>query len=339
MSTTTPLRPPVRRRPAFLESLRVPLVAAPMLIVSGPELVVAACRAGVLGAFPTANPRGDGELERWLVRIERELAEATDAGESVAPYVPNLIVHPSNVRLAADVEAIVRHHPAAIITSVGSPAHVLPALKDAGIEVWSDVANVHHAQRAIEAGVDGLVLLTGGAGGQTGFANPFAFVRAVRAMFDGVVIVSGGQSDGWALWAARALGCDLGYMGTRFIAAAESNAEQRYRDMIVGSELDDIHLTNAFTGLQTNMLTKSLLANGIDLDELGIAKRDFYMEALSGTADGAPPAPKRWRDIWSAGHSVSGVREVLPVAEIVDRLAAEYAAAQAASAALIGARP
>jgi nitronate monooxygenase len=320
----------------ILAQLRVPVVAAPMLIVSGPELVIAACRAGVLGSFPTANPRGEGELEQWLTRIEGELAAARDAGESPAPFVPNLIVHPSNVRLAADLEALAAHAPSAVITSVGSPREVIPQLHDAGIQVWSDVASVRHAQRAIEAGVDGLILLAAGAGGQTGYANPFAFIRAVRSMFDGLVAVSGGQSDGWAVWGAQALGCDLGYMGTRFIATRESNAAAEQKQMIIDSELDDIHLTNAFSGLQTNMMRKSMLAQGLDPSEFGISPRAFNMEALSGKP--TPPqdgGPRRYRDIWSAGHSVSGITDAPSVAEVVDRLAREYAAARAATSALL----
>ena len=314
----------------ILASLRVPVVAAPMLIVSGPELVIAACRAGVLGSFPTANPRGEGELEVWLRRIEDELAQARDAGDPVAAYVPNLIVHKSNIRLESDLESLMLHQPAAVITSVGSPAHVIPQLHDAGIQVWSDVASVRHAERAMEAGVDGLILLTAGAGGQTGYANPFSFVRAVRAMFDGLVVVSGGQADGWALWAAQALGCDLGYMGTRFIATHESNASAEYKQMIVDSELDDIHLTNAFSGLQTNMMRPSMVAQGLDPSEFGIAPRVFNMEALSGKET---PGPKRYKDIWSAGHSVSGINEVRSVAEVVDALVEEYDQARAATAA------
>jgi nitronate monooxygenase len=314
----------------------VPVVAAPMLIVSGPDLVIAACRAGVLGSFPTANPRGDGELEHWLVRIESALAQAAADGLRPAPYVPNLIVHKSNVRLQADLAAIVAHAPAAVITSVGSPAAVIPALHDAGIQVWSDVASVRHADRAIEAGVDGLILLTAGAGGQTGYANPFAFIRAVRGMFDGVVAVSGGQSDGWALWGAQALGCDLGYMGTRFIATSEANAVPAYKDMIVGSELDDIHLTNAFSGLPTNMMRRSMTAQGLDPADFGLGPREFSMEALSGSA---PAGPRRYRDIWSAGHSASGVRDVRPVAQVVEQLAQEYELARAATAARLAAGP
>lgn len=322
-----------RSQHPILSRLRVPVVAAPMLLVSGPDLVIAACRAGVLGAFPTANPRGEGELEQWLVRIETELRRASDAGEPVAPYIPNLIVHKSNARLDADLASIVAHRPPAVITSVGSPAHVLPALHDAGIEVWADVASVRHAERAAEAGADGLVLLTAGAGGQTGYANPFAFVRAVRAFFDGLVVLSGGQADGWSLWAAQALGADLGYMGTRFIATDESNAQPAQRDMIVDSHLDDIHLTNMLgNGLQTNMMRKSIVAAGLDPDQYGVEARPFTgMAGLPGKEAAAPDGPRRYRDIWSAGHSVSGVTQVLPVRELVDQLAREYDEARAAT--------
>jgi nitronate monooxygenase len=317
----------------ILGCLRVPVVAAPMLTVSGPALVVAACRAGIIGSFPTANPRGDGELELWLDRIESALRESANAGETVGPYVPNLIVHKSNSSLESDLASIIVHRPPVVITSVGSPAAVIPQLHDAGIQVWSDVASVRHAGRAIEAGADGLILLTAGAGGQTGYANPFAFVRAVRAMFDGVIAASGGQADGWALWALHALGCDLGYIGTRFIATAEANAAPAYKHMIVDSDFDDIHLTNAFSGLPTNMMRKSMIAQGLDPDEFGIGRNAFAMEAISGQAE---PGAKRYRDIWSAGHSVSGVLDVPPVAEVVDRLAEEYARARAATVARIG---
>ena len=317
---------------SILRQLRVPLVAAPMLIVSNPAVVIAACRAGVLGSFPTANPRGEGELEQWLQRIERELDAARAAGESPAPYVPNLIVHPSNVRLQDDLAAIVAHRPAAVITSVGSPAHVIPALHGAGIQVWADVATVHHARRAIDAGVDGLILLGAGAGGQTGWANPFAFVRAIRPIFDGIIAVAGGQSDGWAIWGAEAMGCDLGYMGTRFIATTEANADEAYKGFIVDSELDDIHLTNAFSGLQTNMLRKSMLAQGLDPAQFGLGPMEFHMEQLAGAPrPAAADGPKRFKDIWSAGHSVSGIDAVQDVRAVVDRIAEEYGAAREAS--------
>jgi nitronate monooxygenase len=310
---------------------RVPVVVAPMLLVSGPELVIAACKAGVPAAFPTANPREPGELERWLSRIMEE------CGQDAAPYIPNLIVHRSNPRLEEDLKVILKFRPAAVICSVGSPERVSPALKDAGVQVWSDVASVRHADRAIAAGVDGLILLTAGAGGQTGTANAFAFTTAVRRRFDGLVAVAGGQATGRAILAAQVLGCDFAYMGTRFIATREANAAPGYKQFIVDSELDDIHLTDAFSGLQTNMLRKSMVASGLDPGEFGLGKAGkFGMEILGR---GSGDSPKRWRDIWSAGHSVSGVRSVPTVAELVDQLAREYALARQETLAQLKASP
>ena len=213
-----------------------------------------------------------------------------------------------------------------MITSVGSPAPVIDALRSTGCQVWSDVATLRHAERAIELGVDGLVLLGAGAGGQTGAANPFAFARAVRRRFDGTVILAGGISDGIALRAAQVLGCDLAYMGTRFIATRESMAPPAYKRMLVDSELDDVMLTSAFTGLPTNMLRPSIAAAGLDPDALGPAATFDMRQTLIG-AGGETPA--RWRDVWSAGHSVSGVDEILPVAELVAVIAGEYETAAA----------
>ena len=217
---------------------------------------------------------------------------------------------------------LLRHKPEIVITSVGSPAPVLKPLHDAGALVLADVASIRHAERAAEAGADGLVLLTAGAGGQTGWLNPFAFVRAVRAFYDGIIVLAGGISDGRALHAAEVLGCDLGYMGTKFIATRESMADDRYKLMLVESSADDILLTTAFTGLQTSMLRPSILAAGLDPDDLpahgaiDIAK-DIDVAARESR-------PKRWRDIWSGGHSTSGVTEVLAASDLVARTVAEY---------------
>jgi nitronate monooxygenase len=217
---------------------------------------------------------------------------------------------------------LLRHAPEIVITSVGSPAPVLQPLHDAGAVVLADVASIRHAERAVEAGADGLVLLTAGAGGQTGWLNPFAFVRAVRQFFQGPIVLAGGISDGHALRAAEALGCDLAYMGTRFIATRESLADPRYKDMLVASTADDILLTRVFTGLQTNMLRPSVVAAGLDPDALPERGAiDISKDIDVGARDARP---KRWRDIWSAGHSTSGVREVLSVAELVEQTIAEY---------------
>ena len=307
--------------PASLRSrLKLPLIAAPMFLVSGPALVTAACRAGVIGSFPTANCRTVAELDRWLA----EIRDGIDAGS--APFCPNLIVHRSNTRVPDDLAAVLRAKAEVVITSVGSPEPVMRPLKDAGCLVLADVASVRHAEKAVAAGVDGLVLLTAGAGGQTGWVNPFAFVRAVRKFFDGIVVMAGGMSDGHAVRAAEVLGCDLAYMGTKFIATRESMAKDAYKEMLVRSRLDDVLLTRAFTGLETNMLRPSIEAAGLDPANLP-ARGSIDVAKDINAAERDKPDAKRWKDIWSAGHSVAGVADVPSVAELIDRTAREYRAA------------
>jgi nitronate monooxygenase len=309
----------------FRSRLRLPLIAAPMFLVSGVDLVVAACRDGVIGSFPTANCRSSAQLDSWLGDIAQRLQRhADEVGAASAPVCANLIVHRSNPRLADDLAILLRHAPEIVITSVGSPAPVLQPLHDVGALVLADVATIRHAERAVEAGADGLVLLTAGAGGQTGWLNPFAFVRAVRQFFDGPLVLAGGISDGHALRAAQALGCDLAYMGTRFIATGESMADPRYKAMLVESSADDILLTRAFTGLQTNMLRPSIVAAGLDPDNL--PERGAIDIAKDIDVAARDARPTRWRDIWSAGHSTSGVQDVLSVTALVDRIEAEYRA-------------
>ncbi len=314
--------------PANLEKrLRLPLIAAPMFLVSGPALVTAACRAGVIGSFPTANCRTVEELDQWLAGMNDELKRAADeSGRAPAPVCPNLIVHRSNPRVPDDLAAVLRHKAEIVITSVGSPEPVMKPLKDAGCLVLADVASVRHAEKAVAAGVDGLVLLTAGAGGQTGWVNPFAFVRAVRTFWDGIVVMAGGMADGHAIAAAAALGCDLAYMGTKFIATRESLAKDGYKQMLVDSRLDDVLLTRAFTGLETNMLRPSISAAGLDPDNLPVRGAIDISKDINASARDKPD-PKRWKDIWSAGHSVSGVSDVPSVADLIERTAAEYDAA------------
>jgi len=310
----------------FRDRLSLPLIAAPMFLISGVELVVAACRNGVIGAFPTVNCRSPEQLDEWLGEIEERLHRHADAsGKPTAPVCANLIVHRSNARLEQDLKVLLRHRPEVVITSVGSPAPVLEPLHDAGALVFADVASIRHAERAVAAGADGLVLLTAGAGGQTGWLNPFVFVRAVRAFFDGPLVLAGGVSDGHALRAAEGLGCDLGYMGTKFIATRESMADIRHKEMLVASSADDILLTTAFTGLQTNMLRPSIVAGGLDPDNLPARGMiDIGKDIDIGARESQP---RRWRNIWSAGHSTSGVTAVLSVDELVARTLGEYRAA------------
>lgn len=293
--------------------LRLPLIAAPMLHVSGPALVAAACRAGVIGAFPAANCRQHGELSAWIAAIRQAVGDTAHA----APFAVNLIVR--SATLADDLACVVREKVELVITSVGSPAALVGPLHDAGCRVFADVATLAHAEKALAAGVDGLVLLCAGAGGQSGWVSPFAGVRSLRALFDGPLVVAGGLSDGHALWAAQALGADLGYMGTRFIATPESLASEAQRRMLV------------------NWLRPSLLAAGLDPDALDTAGLNASAAELFGTRDAR--SPRRWTELFSAGHSVAGVHGVQAVATLVDDLAADYDAARRHSHRLAPAGP
>lgn len=306
------------RLPASIRSrLALPLIVAPMFRVSGPDLVIAACRSGIVGTFPTANCRTIDELDAWLSRFEKELTPDD------APFCPNLIIRRD--ALQEELACILRHKVEMVITSVGSPAAVVGPLHEAGCKVFCDVASLKHAHKAVAAGVDGLILLTAGAGGQTGWANGFSFVRAVRQFFNGPVVLAGGISDGAALLAAQVLGCDLGYMGTKFIATRESMASEAYKSMLVRSELDDILLSRAFTGLETNTLIPSIIACGLDPAHLPVDMTAERADALYGSSGSGEI--KRWRDIWSAGHSVSGVHVSGSVAELVRATKGEYQAA------------
>ncbi|MFJ4656768.1 NAD(P)H-dependent flavin oxidoreductase [Nocardia sp. NPDC088792] len=287
------------------DRLTLPLIAAPMTGVSGPELVTAACRNGVIGSFPTHNAPTVDALDTWLRRITGELAPHPDA----APIAPNLVVHRTNPRLAGDLDRLIAHGVQLVITSVGSPEAVIGPLHRAGCRVFADVATLRHAERALDAGADGLVLLTAGAGGQTGSANPFAFVRAIREHFSGPLVLAGGISDGRALFAARALGADLAYMGTGFIATTESLAPQDYREAVVTATLDDIRQTAQLAGLPANLLAAWLESQAPQ----SVSAGDFQAERL---LDG--------RTVWSAGHSVSGVHAVRSVAELIERVRAQY---------------
>jgi nitronate monooxygenase len=300
-----------------------------MFLVSGVDLVSAACAAGVIGAFPTVNCRTSDELESWLTDIETRLAKVAEhSSRPGAPWCANLIVHHSNARLKDDLAVLLRHKPEVVITSVGSPAPVIDPLHEVGALVLADVATIRHAERAVAAGADGLVLLTAGAGGQTGWLNPLAFVRAVRSFFNGPLVLAGGVSDGAALLAAQAVGCDLAYMGTKFIATKESLAKPAYRDMLVAARADDVLLTRAFTGLETNMLKPSIIAAGLDPDNLPVRGTIDIGKDIS--IEGREEQPTRWRDVWSAGHSVSGVEAVVSVADLVSQTRAEYDAARVA---------
>ena len=296
-----------------------------MFTVSGPELVVAACRNGVIGAFPTANARTSEELDAWIDQIKGRLEPAS------APWCPNLIIR--QPRMRRDLDVLLRHSPEIVITSVGSPAEVIAPLHAIGCLVFADVGSLAHAEKAIAAGVDGLILLTAGAGGNTGWLNPFAFVRAIRKIFKGPIVLAGGISDGVALWAARVLGCDLAYMGTKFIATQESMASQPYKEMVVDADADDVMLTRAFSGLSANMLRPSIIAAGLDPDRLNEQVTPVEASKLYGR-DAGQDGQKRWNNIWSAGHSVSSVVGITTVAELIAATRSEYDDARSASVGL-----
>ncbi|MBF9352896.1 2-nitropropane dioxygenase [Mycobacteroides chelonae] len=297
---------------ALRQRLSLPLIAAPMFLVSGPDLVIAASRAGIVGAFPTANARTGAELRAWLTRIHAE----RDAG--IGAIAANLIVHQSNARLQEDMAVLCDQPTELVITSVGTPEHVVSPLHAAGSLVFADIASLRHAHRAIEVGVDGLILLTAGAGGQTGWANPFAFVRAVRSFYSGPIVLAGGVSDGIALRAAITLGADLAYMGTKFLATTESLASQKHKQATVAAELDDVIVTSAFTGLPTSVLKPSIDAAGLDPDASQVGNADI--SGLLGRAG----TTSLWRDLYSAGHSTSGVRDIPTVEKLVQDAFTEY---------------
>lgn len=295
------------------DRLVLPVVAAPMTGVSGPALVAAACANGVIGAFPTHNAPTTAVLEEWLVRMQAQSAAMVGTGRVPAPIAANVVVHRSNPRRDDDIAVIIRSGVEVVITSVGSPKDVIGPLHDAGITVFADVATLRHAERAAACGVDGLVLLAAGAGGQTGSANPFAFTRAVRDEFDGTLILAGGISDGAGVAAAQALGADLVYLGTRFIPTVESLATPEYQAALVAATLDDVTTSSQVSGLATNILTDWLDRHTPSGPQGEPSTNGF---AQSRLLDG--------REVWAAGHSVSGTNAISPVSVVIDQLVADH---------------
>jgi nitronate monooxygenase len=298
--------------------LSLPLICAPMFLVSGPDLVIAACRNGVIGSFPAPNARPLEVLDAWMGRVAGELADAQRAAPSarIAPWSLNLVVHSSYDRLPAELELVQRHQPPIVITALGSPARVVDAVHAYGGLVFADVGSVAMARKAAQAGVDGLILVSSGAGGHTGSVSPFVFVEAVRQFFDGIVVLAGGLCTGAAIRAAEVAGADLADIGTLFIAARESLASDDYRQMVVDASVDDLVLTKAFTGASAYYLRESILRSGLDPDNLsGKAAMNW---SKSDTQ------LKAWKDIWSAGQSVAAVHRVESAADIIARLRAEY---------------
>lgn len=309
----------------FKDNLALPLIGSPMFICSYPDLVLAQCKAGVVGTFPSLNARPLEELDRWLGWFTEELAQyrADTPGKPVAPYGVNLIVHRSNTRLAADTDLVVRHKVPFIITSVGAPSEIVARAHEYGGIVFHDVTNVKHARKAISVGVDGLILVAAGAGGHAGTMSPFALVAEIREFWDGPIALSGVLSNGAQIRAAQVMGADFGYMGTRFIATKEANAVEGYKQTILDSTMGDITYTPAFSGIPGNYLTKSIMAEGLDPNNIegGLDKPD--MDLTNPDRKKA----KAWKEIWSAGQGVGTIHDVPSVQELVDRLVAEYRAA------------
>ena len=301
--------------------LRLPVVAAPMFLVSGTELVVAACRAGVLGTFPALNQRTSAGLDAWLTTLDALL------GPDDAPYGVNLIVHRTNARVTTDLEVIVRHQVPVVVTSLGAAAEVVAAVHSYGGVVFHDVTTAAYARKAIDAGVDGLILVAAGAGGHGGSLSPFALMAEVRRSFSGTILLAGAISSGADVLAARAMGADLAYLGTRFVATTESLASDAYREQIIRATAADIVYTASVSTIPANFLRRSLELAGLDPDAAP------GPVDLAHVTNPSPSDAKAWRDIWSAGQGVAGIDAVLPVADVVDHLAAEYAAARARLAA------
>jgi nitronate monooxygenase len=310
------------------DRLRLPVIGAPMFIVSTPRLVLAQCQAGIVGSFPALNARPVSQLDDWLAQISEELASfaRTNPHLKVAPFAVNQIVHSSNNRLEQDVALCVKHKVPIIITSLRPPAEVVQAVHGYGGIVFHDVINLRHAEKAAAQGVDGIIAVCAGAGGHAGVLSPFALVKQIREVYAGSIILSGAMSSGADVLATRALGADLAYLGTRFIATEEGNAPVEYKQMLIDSSAEDIVYTSLFSGVSGNYLRGSVERAGLDPDHLPEADK-----AKMNFGTGGNTAAKAWRDIWSAGQSVSGIHQVETVAALIERMECEYAAARATS--------
>ena len=306
--------------PASLQKgLVLPVICAPMFIVSNPDLVIAQCKSGVIGSFPALNARPKEVLDEWLTRIKAALADDPNA----AAFAVNQIIHQSNERLGHDMELCVKHEVPLIITSLRAPNDIVPHVHAYGGKVFHDVISVRHAEKALEAGVDGLILVCAGAGGHAGMLSPFALVGEIRKFYNGPIALSGAITNGSAILSAEAMGADFAYIGTRFIATKEANAVAAYKQCIVDSAAVDVVYTPYFTGVHGNYLKKSITASGLDPDQL--PEKDKTAMDFGGAT-----AAKAWKDIWGAGQGVGNISDILPTAELVTRLKQEYRATKAA---------
>ncbi|MET3528655.1 NAD(P)H-dependent flavin oxidoreductase [Phenylobacterium koreense] len=316
--------------PVLAERLRIPVIGSPLFIISGPELVIAQCKAGIVGSFPALNARPASQLDEWLAQITEELADwdRKNPDRPSAPFAMNQIVHKTNDRLEHDVEMAVKYKVPVTITSLGAREDVNQAIHSYGGVVLHDVINDRFARKAVEKGADGLIPVAAGAGGHAGHLSPFALIQELRAWFDGPIALSGAIANGAAILGAQAMGADLAYIGSAFIATREANAVQGYKDMIVASSGEDIVYSNLFTGVHGNYLRPSIEAAGLDPDNLpqsDPSKMSF--------GSGGNQKAKAWKDIWGCGQGIGAVKEVPSAGELIDRLAAEYEAAKASLAA------
>lgn len=308
--------------PAVLENnLRLPLIGSPLFIISNPKLVMAQCKAGVVGSFPSLNARPLEVFDQWLTELNQDLAQykAENPDKIVAPYAVNLICHHSNNRLSDDIDLCVKHKVPIIITSLRAPAEVVEKAHSYGGIVLHDVTNIRHAKKAASEGVDGLILVCTGAGGHAGELSPFALVQEVREFYDGCLALAGSISNGRSILAAQAMGCDLAYMGSRFIATQEALAPDDYKQCLVDSVADDIVYTNLFTGVHGNYLKPSIERAGLDpnnLPESDKSKMNF--------GSGGNTSAKAWKDIWGCGQGIGDIHDVPPAGELIDRLYDEY---------------
>lgn len=305
---------------SFQGRLRLPLISAPMFLVSGPELVIEACKAGIVGTFPALNERSSEGFEQWLIQIREALDQfEQETGQKAAPFGVNLIVHQTNPRVQADLELCIKHKVPLIITSLGAVKDLVDAVHSYGGLVFHDVINIRHAKKAAAAGVDGLIAVCNGAGGHAGTLNPFALLSEIRQFYQGTLILSGSMSTGQDVAAAQMMGADLAYMGTRFINTQESRANPEYKQMIIESSASDITYTPKVSGIWANFLKPSLEMAGLD-PESGEKKKVDLGEELQAPEGGA----SAWKSIWSAGHGVGAISDAPSTAELVDRMANEY---------------
>ena len=311
--------------PILSERLRLPIVAAPLFIISTPDLVIAQCKAGIVGSFPALNARPAAELDRWLERITNELAEydAANPDKPSAPFAVNQIVHGSNDRLQHDVEMCVKWKVPIVITSLGAKEFVNEAVHSYGGIVLHDIINNRFAKKAIAKGADGLIAVAAGAGGHAGTLSPFALIQEIREWFDGPLLLSGSISNGEAVLASQAMGADLAYIGSSFIATQEANAEQPYKQSLVDSNAEDIVLSNLFTGVHGNYLKPSIIAAGLDPENLP----DGDVSTMSFGSGGTSSA-KAWKDIWGCGQGIGAIKAVLTTQDLVDEIESQYKSAK-----------